>query len=62
MKTLLLGGYPQSMGGFVEVVANTEQKEAAEAAAALASERSNKRTFAEMPSFGVGMAQRSLQA
>jgi hypothetical protein len=35
MNRLLLGGYPQNMSGFVEVVVNVEQKEAAQAAAAL---------------------------
>jgi hypothetical protein len=38
------------MSWFVEAVANAEEKEAAEAAAVFASERSNKRKFAEMPS------------
>jgi hypothetical protein len=53
MNRLLLVGYPQNMSGFVEVVANTDQKEAAKAAAALASKRSNKRTFAEKPSLSL---------
>jgi hypothetical protein len=52
LNKLILGGYPKTMSWFVEAVANAEEKEAAEAAAAFkfATERSNKRKFAEMPS------------
>jgi hypothetical protein len=53
MNKLILGGYPKSMSGFVEAVANAQEKEAAEAAAAFATERSNKRKFAEMPSLSM---------
>jgi hypothetical protein len=38
------------MGAFVEAVANAEENEAAEAAAAFATEQSNKHKFTEMPS------------
>jgi hypothetical protein len=53
MNKLILGGYPKSMSGFVEAVANAEETEAAEAAAAFATERSNKRKFAQMPSLSM---------
>jgi hypothetical protein len=56
MNKLILGGYPKSMSGFVEAVANAEEKVPpfpAEGAAAFATERSNKRTFAEMPSLSM---------
>jgi hypothetical protein len=46
-------GYPKSMSGFVEAIANEEQKEAATAAAALATQRSNKRKRAEIPSMSM---------
>jgi hypothetical protein len=41
------------MSGFVEAVANAEDKEAADAAATLATERGIKRKFAAMPSLSM---------
>lgn len=55
MRILILGGYPKSMAGFVEAVADESQKEAAKATAALAAEqsKSKKRKFVEMPSMNL---------
>jgi hypothetical protein len=41
------------MSGFVEAIANAEEKEAADAAPAFATEQSNKRKFAEMSSLSM---------
>jgi hypothetical protein len=49
-NNLVFGGYPKSMSCFVEAIANAEENEAPDAAAAFATEQSNKRKFAEMPS------------
>jgi hypothetical protein len=52
MNKLMLGGNPQNMSGFVEGIANKDQKEAAKAAAALATKKCK---FAEMPSLSLGL-------
>jgi hypothetical protein len=48
IKKLMHGCYPQSMNGFVEAISHDDQKEAAKAAAALATKQSKKRKFAEL--------------